>query len=200
MHCARGLSGGPFSGFYLCASGKFYKLFNRNLLEDYSNPRIIRAEVFPTKMNAVTKINSLKGRRRSAGFTLAEIAIATMVIGLVMASSMTGLRMGFALIETARYNTLASQILQSEMENLRLKNWSDIAALQDGNFEMDPSFQGTQAEKFTTTRSVEDVSTSLCKITLEVQWAAFNGATLSRRYVTFFSKDGLNDYYYRSFR
>lgn len=150
-------------------------------------------------MHALSQLNhSPKGRR--GGFTLAEIAIATMVMGLVMVSAMMGLRMGFALIETARHNTLASQILQSEMENLRLMNWSELASLGDGEFEKDESFQGTQAERFVTNRSVEELSISFRRITLEVEWEAFNGATLSRRYVTFFSKDGLNDYYYRSFR
>jgi hypothetical protein len=31
-----------------------------------------------------------------------------------------------------------------------------------------------------------------------VEWTSYNGVQRARRYVTYFSKDGLNDYYYRT--
>ena len=137
------------------------------------------------------------GNRR--GYSLVEVIVAVMVLGLVVGSSIMSLRMGFSLVETSRYNTLSSQILQSEMENLRLQNWQQISSLTTGPFEMESTFKDTTARNFTTTREVLDVNPDLRRIALQVEWVAHNGSTATRRYVTYFSRNGLNDYYYRSF-
>ncbi len=138
------------------------------------------------------------GAGRARGFTLVEVAVAVAVLGLTIASSLVAMQMGFSMIETARDNTLASQILQSEMENLRLMNWDKLTDLGDGEFSLEGKFQETAAQRFTCSRTITSPKTGMRQVTLEVNWTSNNGVERSRRYTTFFSKEGLNDYYYRS--
>jgi type II secretory pathway pseudopilin PulG len=136
--------------------------------------------------------------RSRSGFTLLEVGVAATVLSLTVASSLVALRMGFAMIETARNNGLAAQILQSEMENLRLKGWNEIQNLRDGSFPIESAFEATVAQHFTVGRKVADANPTLRQITLEVSWTGARGQALSRSYTSFFSQNGLNDYYYRA--
>jgi prepilin-type N-terminal cleavage/methylation domain-containing protein len=135
----------------------------------------------------------------AGGFTLVEVMMAVLVLGLVVSSCLVTLRVVFSQIEAVRNNTLASQILQSEMENLRLRSWTFIKSLENGDFEMDEEFANTPAKGFQRRRYVFDVNEGLREMTLEVQWTALNGTTSTRRYSTYFARNGLNDYYYRAF-
>lgn len=141
----------------------------------------------------------LQRKRREGGFSLIEVAFAIVVLSLVVASSLMAMRMGFSMIEAARDNTLASQILQSEMENLRLKNWEQISELTDGTFDIEEGFSETVANRFVCGRTVTQSKSGLREIALDVEWQNSRGQTINRQYVSFFSKSGLNDYYYRAF-
>eukprot|EP01036_Dinobryon_divergens_P041411 gene41411-54895_t len=55
------------------------------------------------------------------------MAATVMILGIV--TSLTTLQFGMRSVDTARSMTLASQIMQSEMEILRLQNWAQISAL-----------------------------------------------------------------------
>jgi type II secretory pathway pseudopilin PulG len=61
---------------------------------------------------------------RSRGFTIAEVMVAATVMVLAISSSIIVLQQGLRAIDTARYTTLAGQILQSQMEKLRLLTWT----------------------------------------------------------------------------
>jgi prepilin-type N-terminal cleavage/methylation domain-containing protein len=65
-----------------------------------------------------------KKRRRSAGFTLVEVMMAAAVLALAISTSVTTLQYGFRTIDTARNTTIASQVLQSMIEDIRLLSWS----------------------------------------------------------------------------
>src|SRR5690606_18120706 len=65
------------------------------------------------------------GRRpRERGFTIVEVMLATFVMSFGIATSIIALQTGFKAIDVARDQTLASQIMQSEIERLRLWPWS----------------------------------------------------------------------------
>lgn len=135
------------------------------------------------------------------GMTLVEVMMAASVLMLGILSSLFALQSGFQMIDTARKTTLASQILQSEVENLRLKNWSQIDALPASETlaveDIDDSFS-TVSHLFSCTRTVSQVRTNLKRVILVVQWTSYDGRTLTRQYETYFGKNGLNDYYYRT--
>lgn len=149
-------------------------------------------------------------RRAEAGFTIAETAIAAMVMLFAIATSLTTLQFGMRGVDTARNMTLASQIMQSEMEILRLQNWTQIVAL-DGTAVVDPSTtitsgSGTSldttltqiASRFTCTRTVEPISgrANIRQITLSVRWTGMDGRAHSLSYQSRYAKNGLSDYFY----
>lgn len=134
------------------------------------------------------------------GFTLIEVMIAASVMVLVIMSSIGTLSFGYRLLENARLNTLAGQVLQSEMETLRLQNWTQISSLPaTDTFAVEPTLASASKGKFSCTRKVESIRATTNKITLTVSWNGMQGEPHSRQYITFFGKDGLNDYYYRTF-
>ena len=151
------------------------------------------------------------------GFTIVEVMMAATVMALGIATSLTALQFGLRATDTARNMTLASQIMQSEIEILRLQNWSQIVALQDAQesattpTRLDPattisSGSGTSldatltriANRFTCTRLVSDISgrADIKKITLNVAWNGVDGRAHSLVYETRYAKDGLADYFY----
>ena len=67
------------------------------------------------------------GKSDSRAFTILEVMIATFVMSLVIGTSLIALQTGFKYIDVARGDTLASQIMQSEIERLRLMAWSKTA-------------------------------------------------------------------------
>src|SRR3954470_18211405 len=67
--------------------------------------------------------------RSERGFTIVEVTMAAFVLALGITTSITTMQYGMRMVDTARNMTLAGQIMQSEMEILRLQNWSQIAAL-----------------------------------------------------------------------
>lgn len=60
------------------------------------------------------------------GFTIIEVVIASAVMVLAISSSLIVLQVGMRAIDNARYTTLAGQILQSQMEKLRLLTWTQL--------------------------------------------------------------------------
>ncbi|HXB02721.1 MAG TPA: hypothetical protein VNV15_07890 [Opitutaceae bacterium] len=141
------------------------------------------------------------GGRRVAAFTLLEVMVATIVLVFAITSSITVMQSGFQALDTARNLTTAGQIMQNEMENLRLKNWTQIQAVQDaGNagtttVALDPSL-GAAATRFTCMCTIGDLKTDMKQITLTTKWNGTDGRLHTVSYLTRYGKDGLNDYYY----
>lgn len=55
-----------------------------------------------------------------------EVIIATGVMILALSSSLIVVQQALRAIDTARYTTLAGQILQSQIEKIRMLNWSQL--------------------------------------------------------------------------
>jgi Tfp pilus assembly protein PilV len=149
-------------------------------------------------------------RRLRRGFTIAEVMMAGLVLALGIASSIIVLQQGMRSVDTARNTTIAGQVLQSMMEDLRLQTWAQVSALQaasnngtSGNAAIDSSFIGTDATaaallaRFTITRRVGDVTgqTGMKTITLTAQWIGIDGRTHSVNYTSYYAQHGLYDYY-----
>jgi hypothetical protein len=125
--------------------------------------------------------------------------IAMTVLSLALASSMVAITAGFRVMEDARMGTLASQVLQSEMETLRLKNFNEVKDLPSpATFTVDSSLQAASFNRFTCTRTVGAGPNSLMRaVTLRVEWRSTAGQIRVREYFTYFGKGGLSDYFYR---
>src|ERR1051326_1323719 len=59
-------------------------------------------------------------------FSLTEVMFAALIVGGVLVSLFVAISQGFAVIQTARENLRATQIMQEEMEILRVLNWDQI--------------------------------------------------------------------------
>ena len=63
---------------------------------------------------------------RPGAFTLIEVMVAVAIIGVEFVSLYLGMTQGFAIIQLARENLRATQILQEKMETIRLYSWDQI--------------------------------------------------------------------------
>ncbi len=142
--------------------------------------------------------------------------LASFVLLFGIVSSVAVLVRGFRTIESARYTDLATQLLQSGMEDLRLLNWAQLTALQatangvTGNVALDESFSsynqfsaGTLS-RFTLTRTIRTVPRSLRsgvsesdmrELILTASWQPAHGPRRSLTTSTYYSRGGLNDYF-----
>jgi hypothetical protein len=123
--------------------------------------------------------------------------VAATVLVLVIASSITTLQRGFQALDTARNTTHASQVMQSEMERLRLKSWSQLQALQDSGDTTVPvtTLRGT-AGSLACRREIADQKTDMKEITLIASWRGYDGRPHTLRFVTRYGKAGLYDYFH----
>ena len=72
----------------------------------------------------VTHRSGRNAQRR--GFTLIEVMIGVVILAVGFASLYLGFSQGFAIIQVARENLRATQVLQEKMETIRLFAWPDI--------------------------------------------------------------------------
>ena len=141
-----------------------------------------------------------RGATRTHGFTILEVMIASIVLVLGITTAITTLQRGFQAIDTARNYTFASQVMQSELERLRLKSWAQVQALQDSNetaVEV-PRVAGAANASFTCTRSIRDLKTDMKEITIISTWRGYDGRSHTARLITRYGKSGLYDYFYTS--
>lgn len=139
-------------------------------------------------------------RARRRAFTLVEIAVSAGVLALVVVTALTTMQRAFANLDTARNVATASNILQTELEYERLFTWTRLT---------DTSYQPTLgaaflrnpavAGRFTLSRTVATVAnrnSKVVQVTLTVRWRNYDGRSLSRSFTTYFTQEGLNDFFY----
>ncbi len=128
------------------------------------------------------------------GFTLLEAMIATIILGLVLASVLAVVSQCARYLTDIRRTARASQVLQQEMEYVRLLDWNALLSLT--NQFTDPSdskriYAGTITKaaysSFGSTTTVEEV-------TLTVTWTNQVNSILTNSLTTLVSNGGLNKY------
>lgn len=143
--------------------------------------------------------------------------MSSFVMAFGIATSIVAMQTGFKTIDVARGTTIASQILQSEMERLRMMSWTTLAAMSTATDSVAPvpagspagveKFDGAAyfssnpdvAGKYIITRTVAaDGSrpTDVMNITISVQWTGYDGRSHTRSFTSMYAKNGLYDYYY----
>lgn len=128
--------------------------------------------------------------------------MATFVMAFGIATAIVALQSGFRHLDLARGSTLASQILQSEMERIRLMSWTGVCALPaTATFDGGVFFNGNTAVvgKYTVTRTrTADASrpTEVMHLNVSVSWRTYDGRPRVRSFTSTYAKNGLYDYYY----
>lgn len=148
--------------------------------------------------------------RARRAFTVAEVMVATFVMLFGISSALIVIQSGFRALDTARKTTLAAQIMQSEMERIRMLNWTQVGALPPSEgIDFDTIFpQSTEVERevlaqiertFTATRVVADLpayDNEIREITVTITWRGIDGVAHTRVSSTQYCKNGLYAYYY----
>lgn len=135
-------------------------------------------------------------------FTIVEVALASAIMAMGIATSITVMQRGFAMIDTARNVTTAGQIMVSQMEQIRMLDWTTVSGYEAGptTLTIDSVFTGSTSvgNRFTLTRSVSTPasSTNMRQISLTITWTAYDGRTLSRTMTTYYARYGIHDYIY----
>lgn len=156
----------------------------------------------------------LKGRDTSTrGFTIVEVMMAASVMVLAISSSLIALQSGMRALDTARYTTLAGQILQSQMEKLRMLTWTQLTNATYGPVAYStftPDLAATasaQLNRFsvggvpgkcaqTIVAAPAPFDSTMKVITLTAAWTGLDGRPHSLTYTTYYGKSGLSDFFY----
>jgi len=100
--------------------------------------------------------------------------MAALIMALVLATAVTTLQRAFISLQNARDLNIASQMLQSEMEKLRLADWTTVNGFTTSatTVTLDPAFTANPfvGNRFTLSRTVTDPKTDTRIITLRVVW------------------------------
>lgn len=134
-----------------------------------------------------------------------EVLVALFIIGIMFVAVYAGLSSGFAVVQLARENLRATQILQEKMETIRLYTWDQIntAGFIPTNFTdvFYSSSTETNGMRYTGTVSIanssisEAYSNDMKLVTIQLKWKSAK-VLRQREMSTFVSRYGLQNYIY----
>jgi Tfp pilus assembly protein PilV len=154
-----------------------------------------------------------KAKRSAAGFTLVEVMVGTAVMLLALVGMIQVIISGTEMMDVARKQTIAMQIIHGQIDNLRLSEWSTVdgypgsrtvtvsGASQATNIGYGFVFGSNLpaiSTGFTCTRTISTVRTDLKQITFTVTWRGNTGRTYTRTGSTYFGNKGLYVTYQRT--
>lgn len=145
------------------------------------------------------------------GATIAEVVIASTLLTFVILGALGSISRSLAMTSHARMVTLSSQVLQSAVEDMRLRNYSVISgyAAQPQPVDLTSTITSemlasgftssmTLKAHFTTVHPSSTTELGLIAVELTIAWRDGNvGFNRSAR--TSFSEKGLSDYIYVGF-
>ena len=142
-------------------------------------------------------------RQRRTGFTLVEVMFGLTIVAVGFIGMVEGMVVGYEMLETAHQQTLAAQIMQGEVEYLRMQPWSTISSLTSASatsLSNYTEFSGTSLAtvtsgttlKFARSVASTDPHTNLRQITMTVSWTSLTGKTHSRSCSAYIGKYGLS--------
>jgi len=151
------------------------------------------------------RTESRVGLAVKGAFTLVEVMIGVAVMAVMFVSLYLGFTQGFAIIQLARENLRATQILQEKMETVRLYTWDQ---LNTAGF-IPPTFTApfyaagatNQGIIYTGTLTIsnpamgESYAADMKQIDVQLSWTSGN-VQRNRNMRTLVSKYGLHNYIY----
>jgi type II secretory pathway pseudopilin PulG len=141
---------------------------------------------------------------RRAAYTITEVLFAVALVGFVLTGVFTGISYAFAVLQTARENLRATQLLEEKMETIRLYSWEQIntpdffpAAFEASANALDEKgcalYRGTIA--ITDAPLTESYAANLRQVVIEIMWNS-GGVQRHRKMTTYVSRYGLQNYVY----
>lgn len=133
-------------------------------------------------------------QRARRGFSIAEVMISATVLAVGIVGVITVSQSGLQALDTARNLAAASQLMQSEMERVRLMSWAQMQALQDSG-QTEVALEGAPG-RYACVREIRDIKSGMKEITLVATWKGYDGRPHTARLITRYGRTGLNDYFY----
>jgi type II secretory pathway pseudopilin PulG len=148
-----------------------------------------------------------RANRPAAGFTIAEVVFAVMIVAIGAAGLMSCFGYGFKIIGQIQQNQRATQIMVEKAETLRLYSWDQVntsgfipstfIATYDGD-NAASNYSGT-IYYGTVTIGAFPYNTSykdkMRKLDLNLRWNS-QGLSRTRSLTTYIAKDGIQNYVY----
>lgn len=124
------------------------------------------------------------------------MATAVMIAGIV--GMIQVVVSGSEMLDVARKQTVAMQIVHGQIDAIRLSEWSAVNALPTSatTVALNDSF-ATVGAGFTCKRTISTVKSNLKQITYTVTWTGSTGRSYSRSGSTYVGKNGLYVTYQR---
>jgi prepilin-type N-terminal cleavage/methylation domain-containing protein len=138
-------------------------------------------------------------------FSMIEILVAMTVLGIMFVSLYSGFSSGFAVVQLARENLRATQILQEKMETIRLYTWDQIntPGFVPTNFVDNFYVSSNVVSGMSYTGRVtiakapvsETYSNELKSVTIDLKWVSAD-VMRTRTMQTYVTRNGLQNYIY----
>lgn len=154
---------------------------------------------------------------RTGAFTLVEVGVAAGVMALGLVGMIQVVISGAQMLDVARKQNIAMQIIHGQIDQIRLRNWAEIDAYPASEtVQVDASDNGgDQAANvlkgfvfgsnlpaistgFRCKRDIVTVRTDFKQVTFTVTWTGNTGRAYSRTGTTYVGKNGLYVTYQRS--
>lgn len=129
-------------------------------------------------------------------FSLVEVMTATCVLMLGLGGTVMTVKSSLETISHSRHLGVASQVMQSEIERLRLRSWDQLQAIQDSGDQTVAVPALADSANLTCTRQIRDLRDGLKEIVVEARWGGSRERPHTARLVTRYARNGLNDYFY----
>lgn len=154
--------------------------------------------------------SGILARKAQHASTIVEVVVATVIIAIAGAGIITSVNYGLFIMQVARENARASQIMLERLESVRLYNWTEVtnAGYVPTTFTdvYDPqSGTNSQGAVYSGTITVSDpvfgtttpsYSNSMKQFTVTLQWNTMGRIPHTRSLTTYVAKDGLQNYVY----
>ena len=146
------------------------------------------------------------GRRATAAFSIIEVLVAAVIVGIVFFALYSGVSSGFTVVELARENLRATQVVTDKMETIRLYNWSQInsngfipstfvAPFYATNSSTNTGLLYYGTITITNAPVTEAYADALRLVTVQVSWTSL-GQERQRTMSTLVSQYGMQNYIY----
>lgn len=149
-------------------------------------------------------------RKSEFASTLVEVIVATVIIAVVGAGIIGSINYGLFIMQLARENARATQIMLEKLESIRLYNWSEVTSNgyvptaftdyydpQGGSNSLGTVYNGTlSVADAVFSGTTPSYSTNVRQFTVTVQWNTAGRVNHTRTLTTYVAKDGAQNYIY----
>jgi prepilin-type N-terminal cleavage/methylation domain-containing protein len=148
-------------------------------------------------------------QRTASAYTLVEVVVAILIVGIMVVSLYGGFSSGFAVMQLAREDLRATQILMQKMEAVRLCNWRQLSnapvvfSERYDPLEISTGSAGTvysgvlRVDPATVIPGAANYRGNLRLVTTKVYWTNYSGGkriVRSREMQTLVARNGLQSY------